>query len=241
MGLQYKRILLKVSGEFLGGSDESGINASVLNRVAEDIKQAHDLGCEIAIVVGGGNFWRGRQHAEVEKTRSDHMGMLATVINALAMADALEKLGLEVRVQTAVTMQAIAEPYIRARAIRHLEKGRIVVLAAGTGNTRFTTDTAAALRCAEIGGEIIFKATKVDGVYDKDPMKHTDAKKYSEMTFTDYLAQRLEVIDTTAASMCLENDPPIPLLVFSLKQEGSIAKAVQGYAVGTLISEPAKQ
>lgn len=238
MGLQYKRILLKISGEFLGGPDEKGVDAQVLRRVAEDIQEAYNLGCQIAIVVGGGNFWRGREHSEVEKTRSDHMGMLGTVINALAVADALEKLGIEVRVQTAVTMQAIAEPYIRARAIRHLEKGRIVIFAGGTGNTRFTTDTAAALRCAEIGGEIIFKATKVDGVYNKDPAKHGDAIRYDSMTFTEYLAQRLEVIDTTAASMCLENDPPIPLLVFSLQQEGSIAKAVQGHEVGTLISEP---
>lgn len=236
--VKYKRILLKISGEFLGGQQERGIDPAVLRRVAEDIEEAYRLGCEIAVVVGGGNFWRGRDHDEVEKTRSDHMGMLGTVINALAVADALEKLGLEVRVQTAVTMQAIAEPYIRARAIRHLEKGRIVILAGGTGNTRFSTDTAAALRCAEIGAEIIFKATKVDGVYNMDPVKHPqEAVKYESMTFTEYLNQNLEVMDSTAATMCRDNDPPIPLLVFSLRERGNIAKAVMGVPVGTTVRE----
>lgn len=237
MGVKYKRILLKLSGEFLGGEGERGIDPAVLKRIGEDIRAAYNLGCQIAIVVGGGNFWRGRDHKEVEKTRSDHMGMLGTIINALAVADALEKLGLEVRVQTAISMQAIAEPYIRARAIRHLEKGRIVVLAGGTGNTRFSTDTAAALRCAEIGAEVIFKATKVDGVYNKDPAKYSDAVRYESMTFSQYLDQKLEVMDSTAATMCRDNDPPIPLLVFSLSTPGNISRAVQGEIVGTFVSE----
>ena len=238
--LVHKRILLKLSGEYLGGKGERGIDAEVVRRVAMDIRDVHLLGCQIAIVVGGGNFWRGREHNEVEKTRSDHMGMLGTVLNALAVADALEKLDIPVRVQTAIPMQTIAEPYIRARAIRHLEKGRVVVLACGTGNTRFSTDTAAALRCAEIGAEIIFKATKVDGVYNKDPQKYPDAVKYDKMTFTQYLDQKLEVMDSTAAIMCRDNEPPIPLLVFSLGEQGNIARAVQGEMVGTYVSEPQK-
>lgn len=237
METKYKRVLLKLSGEFLGGEAERGIDSDVLRRIAKEIKDAYDTNCQIAIVVGGGNFWRGREHKDIEKTRSDHMGMLGTVINALAVADALEKAGLEVRVQTAVNMQAIAEPYIRARAIRHLEKGRIVVFAAGTGNTRFSTDTAAALRCAEIGGEVIFKATKVDGVYNKDPHKYADAVKYESMTFSEYLEQKLEVMDMTAATMCRDNDPPIPVLVFSLNEPGNIKRAVLGEEIGTFVSE----
>lgn len=237
MGVKYKRFVLKLSGEFLGGNSQTGIDTVVLTRICEGIRDAYDLGCEIAIVVGGGNFWRGRDDDRIEKTRSDHMGMLGTVINALAVADALEKLGLEVRVQTAITMQAIAEPYIRNRAIRHLEKGRIVILACGTGNTRFSTDTAAALRCAEIGGEIIFKATLVDGVYDKDPNKYPDAKMYETLTFDEFLDEKLQVMDTTAASMCRDNDPPTPVLVFGLKDPGNIARAARGEAIGTYISK----
>lgn len=237
MGVKYKRFVLKLSGEYLGGSNQKGIDTDVLTRICEGIRDAYDLGCEIAIVVGGGNFWRGRDDNSIEKTRSDHMGMLGTVINALAVADTLEKLGLEVRVQTAITMQAIAEPYIRARAIRHLEKGRIVILACGTGNTRFSTDTAAALRCAEIGGDIIFKATLVDGVYDKDPNKHADATMYRTLTFDEFLEQKLQVMDTTAASMCRDNDPPTPVLVFGLSDPANIARAARGDDIGTYISK----
>ena len=235
MQVKYKRVLLKLSGEALAGDKGFGLDVDTIQSICLGIKSAHDLGTEIAIVVGGGNFWRGRSGGEMERTRSDQIGMLGTVMNALAVADALERLGLEVRVQTAITMQAIAEPYIRNRAIRHLEKGRIVILACGTGNPFFSTDTASALRAAEINADIVFKATMVDGVYDKDPKKHSDAVKYETLSFSDVLTQKLSVMDSTAATMCRDNN--LPLLVFDISCPENIAKAAAGQNVGTLVIE----
>ena len=193
------------------------------------------MGAQIAIVVGGGNFWRGRSSGEMERTRADHMGMLATVINALAVADALEQLGVPVRVQTALPMQQVAEPYIRNKAVRHLEKGRVVILACGTGNPYFSTDTAASLRAAEINAEIIFKATMVDGVYDKDPKKFGDAVRYDKVSFTKVLTDSLGVMDSTAASLCKDND--LPILLFDLSDPHNIVKAMCGEQVGTIVIE----
>ncbi|MDL2294005.1 UMP kinase [Ruminococcaceae bacterium OttesenSCG-928-D13] len=236
MDTQYKRILLKLSGEALAGDKGFGVDTEVTRSICEGICEAHRLGVQIAVVVGGGNFWRGaRSGAALERTRSDQIGMLATVMNALAVADMLEQLGEPVRVQTALTMTAVAEPYIRNRAVRHLEKGRIVILACGTGNPFFSTDTAAALRAAEINADIIFKATMVDGVYDKDPKQHSDAVKYDKITFTEVLNKQLKVMDSTAATMCRDNH--IPLLVFNLEDPANIAQAVQGVKMGTLVEE----
>lgn len=235
MPIKYKRVLLKLSGEALAGESSFGIDIVTTRTICEGIKKAHALGCEIAIVVGGGNFWRGRSGGAMERVRSDQMGMLATVMNALAVADALEKLGLEVRVQTAITMQAIAEPYIRNRATRHLEKGRIVVLACGTGNPYFSTDTASALRAAEISADVIFKATLVDGVYNKDPKKHNDAVKYATLTFSEMINRQLSVMDTTAATLCRDNH--LPILVFDILHPDNISKAVRGDEIGTLVTE----
>ena len=193
------------------------------------------MGAEIAIVVGGGNFWRGRSSGEMERTRADQIGMMATVMNALAVADALEHLDLEVRVQTALTMQQVAEPYIRNRATRHLEKGRVVILACGTGNPFFSTDTASALRAAEINAEIVFKATMVDGVYDKDPHKYSDAVRYKILTFSQVLADQLQVMDSTAATMCRDNK--LPLLVFDISDPDNIVRAISGEDIGTLVKE----
>ncbi len=233
--LKYKRILLKLSGEALAGDQKMGIDYNVVLRICKSIKKAHDLGAEIAIVVGGGNFWRGRSSGDMERTRADQIGMLATVMNALAVADALENLGLEVRVQTALTMQQVAEPYIRNRATRHLEKGRVVILACGTGNPFFSTDTASALRAAEINAEIVFKATMVDGVYDKDPHKFADAKRYDTLTFSQVLSDQLAVMDSTAATMCRDN--ALPLLVFDISDPENIVRALCGENVGTLVKE----
>ena len=205
MELKYKRILLKLSGEALAGDQKMGIDYNVVLRICKSIKKAHDLGAEIAIVVGGGNFWRGRSSGDMERTRADQIGMLATVMNALAVADALENLGLEVRVQTALTMQQVAEPYIRNRATRHLEKGRVVILACGTGNPCFSTDSGAALRGVEIGADIFFKSTNVDGVYDKDPNRFPDAVKYDTISHSEILAKGLGVMDASAAAICREN------------------------------------
>ena len=235
MGLQYKRILLKLSGEALSGDKGFGLDVETIEHICHGIQQAKDEGAEIAIVVGGGNFWRGRSGGDMERTRSDQIGMLGTVMNALAVADALERLGMGVRVQTAITMQAIAEPYIRNRAIRHLEKGRIVILACGTGNPYFSTDTASALRAAEINADVIFKATMVDGVYDKDPKKHPDAKKYQQLTFSEMLNKNLAVMDSTAATMCRDNR--LPILVFDILHPENIACAARGESIGTLVSE----
>jgi uridylate kinase len=235
MAIRYKRILLKLSGEALAGEQGFGLDMDTVQTICAGIKQAHDLGAQIAIVVGGGNFWRGRSSGEMERTRADQIGMLATAMNALAVADTLEQIGLEVRVQTALTMQQVAEPYIRNRAIRHLEKGRIVILACGTGNPFFSTDTASALRAAEIDAEIIFKATMVDGVYDKDPKKYDDAKKYDQLTFSRVLTDQLAVMDSTAATMCRDNK--LPILVFDILHPENIAKAVAGETIGTLVTE----
>lgn len=232
---QYKRILLKVSGEALAGEASRGLDFDVIGRVCDVIKKCNEAGVQVGIVVGGGNFWRGRASGEMERTRADQIGMLATAMNALAVADALEHLGLTVRVQTALNMQQVAEPYIRNRATRHLEKGRIVIFACGTGNPYFSTDTAAALRAAEINADIIFKATMVDGVYDKDPKKYPDAKKYDKLTFSQVLADQLAVMDSTAATMCRDNG--LPILVFDISDPCNIARALEGQAIGTLVAE----
>ena len=233
MALLYRRVLLKLSGEALAGEKKMGIDHEIVVNICKSMKKCVDLGAEIAIVVGGGNFWRGRQSGDMDRTRADHMGMLATVINALALADGLEAQGLDVRVQTAIAMQAIAEPYIRARAVRHLEKGRVLVFGCGTGNPFFSTDTTSSLRAAEIEADIIFKATMVDGVYDKDPHKFPDAVKYDTLTFSDVLGRQLGVMDMTAASMCRDNG--IPVLVFSLQSPDNIVDAIEGKQIGTLI------
>lgn len=230
---KYKRILLKLSGEALSGEQGFGLNFDIVGTVCAAIKECVDAGAEIAIVVGGGNFWRGRSSGEMERTRADHMGMLATTINSLALADSLEQLGCDVRVQTAIAMEEIAEPYIRNRAVRHLEKGRVVIFGCGTGNPFFSTDTASALRALEINADIIFKASMVDGVYDSDPKKNPDAVKYDELTFMDVLNNDLKVMDATAASLCNENK--LPILVFNLEQPENIIRAVAGESVGTVV------
>ena len=234
MSIKYKRVLIKLSGEALAGNKGFGLDYPTILEICKNIKQAADLGAEIGIVVGGGNFWRGRSSGDMERTRADQIGMLATVMNALSVADALEHLGLEVRVQTALQMNQVAELYIRNKATRHLEKGRIVIFACGTGNPYFSTDTAAALRALEINAEVIFKATMVDGVYDKDPKKYDDAVKYDTLTFTKVLNDQLNVMDMTAATMCRDNK--LPILVFDMA-EGNFVKAIKGENIGTLVTE----
>ena len=235
MEAKYKRVLLKISGEALAGDDHFGINEEMLKKVALQVKEITEMGVQVAVVVGGGNFWRGRSSGEMDRTRADHMGMLATVINALGVADGLEQLGVPVRVQTAISMQEVAEPYIRNRAVRHLEKGRVVVFGCGTGNPFFSTDTAAALRAAEIDADIIMKATMVDGVYDSDPKKNPNAVKYDTLTFSEVLNQNLQVMDSTAASLCRDNH--LPILVFSIEEPENIVKAVTEGNVGTLVTD----
>lgn len=230
---KYKRVLLKLSGESLAGSEKHGIDFDTVLSFCEPIKELVDMGVEVAIVVGGGNFWRGRSSGKMDRTRADHMGMLATVINALGVADALEQLGVVVRVQTAISMQQVAEPYIRNKAVRHLEKGRVVVFGCGTGNPFFSTDTAASLRAAEIDADIILKATMVDGVYNCDPKKNPDAVKYDTVSYYDILNKDLAVMDSTAASLCKDNN--IPILVFSIDEPHNIVSAVCGEQVGTLV------
>ena len=234
MSIKYKRVLIKLSGEALAGDKGFGLDYPTVLEICKNIKDAYELGAEIAIVVGGGNFWRGRTSGDMERTRADQIGMLATVMNALSVADALEHLGVEVRVQAALQMQQVAEPYIRNRATRHLEKGRVVIFACGTGNPYFSTDTAAALRALEINAEVIFKATMVDGVYDKDPKKYDDAVKYDTLTFTKVLNDQLNVMDMTAATMCRDNK--LPILVFDMA-EGNFVKAINGEKIGTLVTE----
>ncbi len=229
----YKRILLKLSGEALAGDAKFGLDFEKVLTICESIKKCVDLGVEICIVVGGGNFWRGRSGGKMDRTRADHMGMLATVINSLALADGLEQVGVPVRVQTAIAMQQIAEPYIRNKAMRHLEKGRVVIFGCGTGNPFFSTDTAASLRANEIDAQIVFKATNVDGVYDSDPKTNPDAKKYDELSFLNVLNNGLKVMDSTAASLCMDNK--LPILVFSLEDPDNIVKAVCGENIGTLV------
>ncbi|MEK7390127.1 MAG: UMP kinase [Elusimicrobiota bacterium] len=233
---KFKRVLLKLSGESLCGESSHGIRPEALSSIGSEIKLACDSGLQMGIVVGGGNIWRGEQDRgeAIGRVTADYMGMLATLINALALQDALEQLGVPTRVQTAVEINKLAESYIRRRAIRHLEKGRVVIFAAGTGNPYFTTDTAAALRAVEIEAEVVLKATKVDGVYSADPKKDKRAKKFEKLTFMDSINQRLRVMDTTALTLCMENH--MPVVVFDLAVKGNIARAVGGQKVGTLIT-----
>ena len=232
---KYKRVLLKISGEALAGDAGRGLHFDVISAVSDAIKQCVDMGVQVGVVVGGGNFWRGVKDGgdKMVRVRADHMGMLATAINALAVADVLEQHGVEVRVQTAIEMRQIAEPYIRSRAIRHLEKGRVVVFGCGTGNPFFSTDTAAVLRAAEIDADVILLAKNVDGVYSADPVKHADAVKYDSITYDDVLAQHLAVMDTTATSLSMDND--IPVLLFALKDPENIVRAVKGEKIGTIV------
>ena len=229
----YKRVLIKLSGEALAGDKKTGLDDSTLQSICASIKKIYDLGTEIAIVVGGGNFWRGRSSGNMDRTRADHIGMLATAMNALALADALERVGCDVRVQTAISMQQVAEPYIRNRAVRHLQKNRVVIFGCGTGTPFFSTDTAASLRAAEIDAQVILKATMVDGVYDSDPHKNPNAKRYSTISFDQILSEQLGVMDMTAASMCRDNH--IPVLVFSLEDPDNIIRAVKQEDIGTLV------
>ncbi len=231
--IKYKRILLKLSGEALAGENKTGISPEVLDDITSQIKDLRDLGVEVAIVVGGGNFWRGKYGHTMERTTSDYMGMLATTINALALQDALEAKGMFTRVQTAIEMREIAEPYIKRKATKHLEKGRIVIFAAGTGNPFFTTDTCAALRAAEIDAEVILVAKTIDGVYSADPKTNPNAVKYDEITYLDILNKDLKVMDSTATSLCRDNN--IPLIVFAMSEKGNMVKAVKGERVGTLV------
>jgi uridylate kinase len=233
---RYKRILLKLSGEVFGGQQKYGIDLDVLATIAKEIKSVKELGVGIAIVIGGGNIFRGVAGAVkgIDRATGDYMGMLATVINSLALQDAMEREGVPSRVQTAIEMRSIAEPFIRRRSIRHMEKGRVVILAAGTGNPYFSTDTTAALRAAELDAEVILKATKVDGIYDKDPLQFNDAKKYKKINHMTILQKRLRVMDSTAASLCMENR--IPIIVFDLMKGGNIKNAVLGKEIGTLVA-----
>ncbi len=234
--VKYKRIVLKLSGEVLrGGKSGDPIDGATLERICNQVKEIHSLGVQVCLVIGGGNIFRGSlgEKRGVDRTTGDYMGMLATVINSLALMDCLEKLGVTTRVQSAIPMNQVAEPFIMRRAIRHLEKGRVVIFAAGTGNPYFSTDTTAALRASEMHADIIMKATKVDGIYNKDPKKYPDAVKYDQLTFIDALRQRLNVMDSTAFSLCLDNN--IPILVFDLNAPGVISRAVAGEPVGTLV------
>ncbi len=231
---KYKRVMLKISGEALAGEKGFGLDQPTVNAIAQKIKECYDMGVEIAIVVGGGNFWRGRTGEGMDRSRADHMGMLATVINSLALLDALEQLGVESRVQTAIEMRQIAEPYIRLKAARHLQKGRVVIFACGTGNPFFSTDTTAALRAAEIDAEVILLAKKVDGVYDSDPHINPNAKKFDSLSFIDVLNKQLGVMDSTATSLCMDNN--IPILVFGLEDPENNKRAVMGEKIGTLVS-----
>lgn len=232
---KYKRILLKLSGEALAGKQGTGINTATIQQIAQDVATAHKVGIEIGLVIGGGNIFRGvAASAEgMDRSSSDYMGMLATVINSIALQDALEKQGVPTRVQTAIAMAEVAEPYIRRKAIRHLEKGRIVIFGAGTGNPYFTTDTAASLRAMEINAQVLMKATKVDGIYDKDPAKHADAVRYDKISYIDVLSKGLQVMDSTAISLCMDNK--LPILTFDLTKPGNILKAVLGENIGTLV------
>jgi uridylate kinase len=234
--VKYKRVVLKLSGEVLrGGKSGDPIDGPVLERICAQVKEVHDLGVETCVVIGGGNIFRGvlGEKRGVDRTTGDYMGMLATVINGMAIMDCLEKMGVMTRVQSAIPMNQVAEPFILRKAVRHLEKGRVVIFVAGTGNPYFSTDTTAALRASEIHADVIMKATKVDGIYDKDPKKYTDAVKYDEITYIDALRQRLNVMDSTAFSLCMDN--AIPIIVFDLNDPSAIRKAVTGEKVGTLV------
>ncbi len=235
MGAKYKKILLKISGEALAGDKKFGLDEETLATISQSIKEVADMGVEISIVVGGGNFWRGRSGQNMDRTRADHMGMLATTINALALCSALENCGVDTRVQTGIEMREIAEPYIRGRAIRHLQKGRVVIFGCGTGRPFMSTDTAAALRAVEIEADIILLAKKVDAVYDSDPHLNPNAKKFDALSFNDILGKELGVMDSTAASMCRDNN--MPILVFGLDDPHNIVRAVKGERIGTLVTK----
>ncbi|TZE83323.1 UMP kinase [Calorimonas adulescens] len=237
MDLIYNRIILKISGEALAGKKGFGIDFDVVNIICDQIKEVKEMGVEMGVVVGGGNIWRGRNGISMDRTTADHMGMLATVINALALQDALESRGVPTRVQTAIEMRQIAEPYIRRRAIRHLEKGRIVIFAAGTGNPFFSTDTTAALRAAEIDAEAILLAKRVDGIYDSDPLINRNAKRFDSLSYIDILNMNLSVMDSTATSLCMDNK--IPIIVFDLTQPGvnNIKRILMGENIGTIVKE----
>ena len=230
---KYKRVIIKLSGEALAGEKGFGIDESVVDYVVNQIKKVYKLGVEIGVIIGGGNFWRGRQALKMERSAADHMGMLATVMNSLAMQDALEAAGVPCRVQTALTITRIAEPYILRKAMRHLEKGRVVIFACGTGNPFFSTDTGAALRAAEINADVLMLAKNIDGVYDSDPKKNPNAKKYDELTYMKDVQDGLQAMDATAITLCMENK--IPIIAFALKEEDSLLKAVNGEKIGTLI------
>ncbi len=232
---KYKRVLLKLSGEALIGEKTFGIDPKVVHYIADELKEVYDSGVQVAIVIGGGNIFRGLEASAegMERTTADYMGMLATVLNALALQNGLERAGIPTRVQSAIEMQQLAEPYIRRRAVRHLEKGRFVIFAAGTGNPYFTTDTAAALRSVEIEAEVILKATKVDGVYTGDPAKDPKAKKYTEISYMDVLKKRLRIMDSTAISLCMDNK--LPIIVYNLTGKGNIKKVLEGKKIGTLV------
>ena len=232
---KYKKVLLKISGEALAGEKKTGLDEEMLQQVAEQVKAIKDMGVQVAVVVGGGNFWRGRTSQSMDRATADYMGMLATVINSLALQDAFERNGIPARVQTAIEMREVAEPYIRQKAVRHFEKGRIVIFGCGTGSPFFSTDSAAALRAAEINADILLKATMVDGIYDKDPHKYDDAVKYDSLTHQQILVQSLKVMDSAAAAMCRENKTPI--LVFDLSRPDNIFDAVMGKKIGTVVSD----
>ncbi|CDD08913.1 uridylate kinase [Clostridium sp. CAG:349] len=233
MDNKYTRVVIKISGEALAGENGFGLNNAVIAGVVEQIAKVRNMGIQIGIIIGGGNFWRGRQGADMDRTTADHMGMLATVINSLAMQDALEHAGVPTRVMTAIEMPRVAEPYILRRAIRHLEKGRVVIMACGTGNPYFSTDTGAALRAAEIQADVLLQAKNIDGVYDSDPKKNPDARKYDKIGYLDVIKDGLQVMDTTAVSLCMENH--IPIVTFALNEKDSIYKAATAQKIGTLI------
>lgn len=238
--LKYQRILLKLSGEAVGPQGY-GIDAETVRRIAGEVKRVHDLGIEVAMVIGGGNMWRGADAAAtgIDRATADYVGMLATVMNSLVMQDAMEKLGLVTRVQTAIEMPPVAEPFIRRRAVRHLEKGRVVILAAGSGNPFFTTDTAAALRAVELNAQVLLKATKVDGIYDDDPMRNPYARKFEELSYMQALNMGLKVMDSTALSLCKDNH--MPIIVFNLQQRGALETIVRGEKCGTLVTDDGKE
>lgn len=239
--LKYKRVLLKLSGEALSGPENFGIDPDRAEDIAERISEVRDMGVDVAIVIGAGNLWRGRRGLErgMDRATADYMGMLATVMNALALMDAMERCGLVTRVQSAIEMHAVAEPYIRRRAIRHLEKGRVVILGGGTGNPYFSTDTAAALRAMEISADVLIKATKVDGVYDSDPEINPDAKLFDHLTYMDAINLRLEVMDSTAISLCMDNH--LPILVLNLWEQDDLCNALRGEEIGTLVSGDSRE
>ncbi len=231
--MKYKRIILKLSGEVLAGSNKHGIDFERTLEIAKEIKECVDLGYEIGIVVGGGNFWRGKSNDYMDRATSDYIGMLSTVMNALALGDAFKQLDVPARVQTGVEMRQIAEFYIKNRAVRHLEKGRVVIFGCGTGSPFFSTDTASSLRAAEINADVLIKATKVDGVYDKDPKKYDDAVKYDKLSYIDVLNKKLNVMDSTAISLCMEEN--IPIVVFNINKKGNLVKAIKGEKIGTVV------